>query len=104
MLVFRTLPLAAAIGSPWKELVIAAISAGLILFGIGVAINYNGLANRTANVVAGNPTAIRSGPRLGLTAIGACCQLRWVLLASFISCRTFLLSPSSACRWSWAIT
>ena len=65
MLVFRTLPLAAAIGSPWREVAISAISAGLILFGIGVAINYNGLANRTANVVAGNPdrNPVRPSPR-----------------------------------------
>src|SRR5207249_3034109 len=65
MLVFRTLPLAAAIGSPWKEVAISAISAGLILFGIGVAVNYNGLANRTATVVAGNPdrNPARPSPR-----------------------------------------
>ena len=65
MLVFRTLPLAAVIGSPWREVAVSAISAGLILFGIGVAINYNGLANRTANVVAGNPdrNPVRPSPR-----------------------------------------
>ena len=65
MLVFRTLPLAAAIGSPWREVAVSAISAGLVLFGIGVAINYNGLANRTANVVAGSPdrNPVRPSPR-----------------------------------------
>src|SRR5437763_854428 len=63
MLVFRTL--AAVIGSPWREVAISAISAGLILFGIGVAINHNGLANRTATVVVGNPdrNPVRPSPR-----------------------------------------
>lgn len=33
-------------------MVVFTISAGLVLFGFGVAINYKGLANRTANLVA----------------------------------------------------